>query len=133
MSENSLRGVPWCLRGAAAQTTTAAPPPRCRSGPRSRLCHNHPSHPVFLANVTSAHALEPYYARIQILGRRVFLVRGSSNSSNAKFGLPPEAFGPVRDYLTTLAALASTFDDTPDVDFVLNPCLLYTSPSPRDS
>ena len=101
---------PWCLRKKRPKSSTS-----CHRR-RSKLCHQHPTRPVALDNVTRLHGRNPSYARVQIIGGRVFL---------APSGFPAAHRGRqfhdyMRLYFGVLREVAATHG-TPDVDLVLNP------------
>ena len=110
--------LPWCLRPSAPATSCAGRRTKGK-GQHSSLCHEHPSQPVTLDNITRAHQVQPdYHARLQIIGGRVYVLPLSPRET--WFGLSAEALGPLRVYLRTLEKVAKKYA-LPDVDFVLNP------------
>ena len=101
---------PWCLRKKRPKSSTS-----CHRR-RSKLCHQHPTRPVALDNVTHLHGRNPSYARVQIIGGRVFLV--PSGFPAAQRGRQFHDY--MRLYFGVLREVAATHG-TPDVDLVLNP------------
>ena len=99
---------PWCLSKHPGQRD-------CRRR-RSKLCHQHPTQPVTLDNVTRVHAIAPSFARLQIIGGRVYLVPSAFPA--AKRGRQFHDY--MREYFRVLRDVADTHR-MPDVDLVLNP------------
>ena len=119
VDESVDNGTPWCLR--PSPTVVACPRHNRTHRARSTLCHQHPSQPVTLDNITHAHLVAPHHVRLQIVGGRVSLLPPPSSASHVRFGVTDAALGPLRVYLKTLAAVMQRYKHLPDVDVVLNP------------